>query len=155
MTARNPAGRDSHPELPLDPEPGPLTTQLIALVAVGGALGTAARDGLAHWVPVGDGFPWGTLLANLLGAFVLGLLLEALARRGPDAGLRRKWRLLVGTGLCGGLTTYSTLAVETDLLVRAHRDGLAATYAAVTVAAGAAVAAAAIAIAARMHRPTT
>jgi CrcB protein len=149
---RRTGASDSHPELPLDPEPGPLAPGLIALVGLGGALGTAARYGLGQWLPAGSGLPRGTLIANLVGALVLGVLLESLARRGDDAGTLRRVRLLVGTGFCGGLTTYSTLAVEADLLIRAHRDGLAATYAIVSVIAGVAVAAAGIAIAARAHR---
>ena len=138
--------------MPVDPEPGPLTPTLIGLVGLGGALGTALRYAISRWLPAGAGFPWGTLLANLVGAVVLGVLLELLARRGADTGVRRRTRLLVGTGFCGGLTTYSTLAVEADLLVRAHRDGLAATYAVVSVLAGMVAAGAGIAIAARAHR---
>jgi CrcB protein len=107
------------------------------------------------WLPAGTGFPRGTFIANLVGALVLGLLVETLARRGPDKGGRRRIRLLVGAGLCGGLTTYSTLAVETDLLVRAHRDGLAAEYALLSVVAGVAAAAAGIAIGARLRPDRT
>jgi CrcB protein len=92
------------------------------------------------------------LLVNLVGALVLGVLLEALSRQGPDTGWRRRTRLLVGTGFCGGLTTYSTLAVEADLLIRSHRDGLAAGYVVVSVVAGLAVAAVGIALSARLHR---
>jgi fluoride exporter len=151
MVRRSDAG-DSHPELPLDPEPGPLRSRLFVLVGLGGAVGTAARYGLARWFPAGAGFPRGTLAANLIAAVVLGVLLETLARRGPDAGTLQRLRLLIGAGFCGGLSTYSTLAVETDLLVRAHRDGLAATYAIVTVIAGVAMAGLGIALAARLHR---
>jgi CrcB protein len=143
---------DSHPELPLDPDLGPLSPLLVSLVGVGGAIGTAARYGLARWLPAGNGLPRGTLIANLVGAVVLGVLLEALARRGPDLGVRRRIRLLLGTGFCGGLTTYSTLAVETDLLIRGHRDALAIEYAIASVVAGVALAAIGIAVAARAHR---
>jgi CrcB protein len=137
----------------VDPEPGPLASRLVGLVAVGGALGTGARYGIEQWLPAGSGFPWGTLLANLLGALVLGVLIEMLTRRGSDTGRRRQMRLLVGTGFCGGLTTYSTLAVETDLLIRSHRTGLAVGYALVSVVAGIVVAAIGIAVATRMDRP--
>jgi CrcB protein len=148
------ASRDSHPELPVDPDPGPLHPSLVGLVAIGGAFGTAARYALGTlWLPAGSGFPRGTFIANLAGALLLGLLLEALARRGPDDGGRRRMRLSVGTGFCGGLTTYSTLAVETDLLLRAHRDGLAAEYALLTLAAGVVMAGAGIAIGARLRYP--
>jgi CrcB protein len=143
--------RDSHPELADDPDRGPLRPALITLVGIGGALGTAARYALARWLPANSGLPRGTLIANLVGALILGVLLEALARGGPDLGTRRKLRLLIGTGFCGGLTTYSTLAVETDLLIRAHRDALAAGYAVASVIAGIAVAAIGIAVAARLR----
>lgn len=138
--------------VPVDPEPGPLTPKPIGLVGLGGAVGTALRYALSRWLPTGGGFPWGTLLANLLGALILGVLLEVLARQGSDAGRRRRARLLIGTGFCGGLTTYSTFAVEADLLIRAHRDGLAATYAVVSIVAGVAVVGLGIAVAARIHR---
>jgi fluoride exporter len=92
------------------------------------------------------------LIANLVGAVVLGVLLETLARRGPDAGLLRRIRLAAGTGFCGGLTTYSTLAVETDLLFRGHRDGLAVGYAFGSIGAGIALAALGILLAAQVHR---
>jgi fluoride exporter len=150
-----PDSPDSHSELPLDPDPGPLTVGLIVLVGIGGALGTAARYGLARWLPAGAGLPRGTLIANLVGAVILGVLVEALARRGPDLGSLRRARLLIGTGFCGGLTTFSTLAVETDLLIRAHRDGLAAGYAVGSILAGVALAGLGIAAAARLHRRTT
>lgn len=80
----------------------------LALVGVGGALGTLLRYGLDAWVPGWD--PLGTLVANVLGAFLLGILLyEAhLAAR-----LSAETRLLLGTGFCGSLTTYSTFAAET------------------------------------------
>ena len=98
-------------------------------------------------------WPWGTFAANLVGAFVLGVLLEALARRGPDAGGRQRLRLLAGTGFCGGLTTYSTLATEADLLVRADAVGTVLGYLAATVVAGAAVTWAGIALAAKRAAP--
>lgn len=143
---------DSAPDLWVDPETGPLAARLVALVALGGALGTASRYELGRWLPTStSGFPRGTFLANLLGTVILGLLLESLARAGRDTGGRRQLRLLIGTGFCGGLTTYSTFAVESALLARGHHDGLAATYAITTVLAGLVVAGLAIAVAARFH----
>jgi CrcB protein len=109
----------------------------LGLVAVGGFAGTLARYGLDRAEPThAQAWPWATFVANVVGAFVLGLLLEALARRGPDDGWRLRTRLLAGTGFCGAFTTYSALAVETDLLVRDHRPGLASGYFAATVVVG-------------------
>ncbi|WP_375489836.1 fluoride efflux transporter FluC [uncultured Jatrophihabitans sp.] len=131
---------DAHPELPLNPDVGlplHLRPDAIALVFLGGAIGTAARYGLAQLAPTpARGWPTGTFVANLVGAFVLGVLLEGLMRRGADTGWRRRARLLVGTGFCGGLTTYSTFAVENALLVRGDDTGLAAWYLAVSGTAG-------------------
>ena len=141
---------DQHRELPLDPDTPPLhvRTSSIALVAVGGALGTWLRYLVSLGLPSGDGrWPWGTFVVNLAGAFVLGLLLEELARRGPDVGLRQRLRLLGGTGFCGGLTTYSAFASEADLLVRDSAVGLALGYLATTLVAGAACTWAGIAVA--------
>lgn len=142
---------------PTDPVPGarpapPLHRQVVpgTLVFVGGALGTAARYGLGHALPTETGrWPTGTFVANLAGALVLGVLLESLVRAGPDAGWRRRVRLLVGTGFCGGLTTYSTLAVEADLLVRDHHPTLALAYLSVSVVAGVLATVAGVALAAR------
>lgn len=66
---------------------------------------------------------------NLVGAAVLGVLLETLALKGPDQGTRRWLRLGIGTGAIGGFTTYSTFAVDTvDLAVDGHLV-MAAAYA--------------------------
>lgn len=124
----------------------------ILLVALGGLLGTAARYGFARAVPTpAGGWPWATFVVNLVGAFVLGALLEALARSGADVARQRRIRLLVGTGFCGSLTTCSTFAVEIDLLVRAHEPTTAFAYLAASLGAGIAVTAAGI-VAATNHQ---
>jgi CrcB protein len=85
----------------------------LALILIGGTVGTLARAVLEGAAPAAaDGVPWTTLWINVAGSFLLGLLLEVLARSGRDAGWRRAARLTLGTGVLGGCTTYSTLAVE-------------------------------------------
>ena len=61
--------------------------------------------------------PFILIVAFAIGAFLLGLLLESLLRRGPDAGRRRDLRLLFGTGVLGGFTTYSALAADSSVLL--------------------------------------
>ena len=92
----------------------------IALVAAGGALGTGLRYLITLIWPAGWGAPVAILVINVLGAFVLGLILELLVARGPDVGRRRQVRLGIGTGVLGGFTTYSTLAVDTVTLSAAQ-----------------------------------
>lgn len=77
---------------------------MIALVALGGAGGALARAAVAEGLHT----PWATLAVNLVGALVLGALLEFFTRTGDRPG----WRLLLGTGFCGAFTTYSTFARE-------------------------------------------
>ena len=129
--------------------PRHLTLSALALVAAGGMAGTAARYAITLLVPSRHGWPVATLSVNLIGAFVLGVVLEALARRGPDQGGRRSARLVVGTGFCGGFTTYSALAVDVDLLLRAGQAGTAVAYGLTTVVVGFGVCALGIWIGAR------
>lgn len=125
----------------------------VALVAAGGVLGAIARYAIIEARPSsGRGFPTATFMTNLTGALILGVLLEGLARLGPDDGWRRSARLLVGTGICGAYTTYSTLAVDSVQLLRAHRVGLALFDALGTVVLGLGATGLGIALAAGYHR---
>lgn len=87
----------------------------IALVAMGGATGAVLRYAvsLASARTFGDAWPVGTLLVNLVGSFLLGFLLSQTAR--PE--LAPELKLLLGTGLCGALTTFSTFSVENLALI--------------------------------------
>lgn len=153
--------RDTHPELPLDPDverpgiykwPPHFTPSLVSLVFLGGCFGTIARYWVVLRLPdTGSGWPVSTLTVNLLGAFLLGLLLEGLARLGTDEGARRAVRLAIGTGFMGGFTTYSTFSVDTDLLLRGHHVSLALWYVGMTIFGGLLLSAAGIRIAAVHH----
>ncbi|WP_067652104.1 fluoride efflux transporter FluC [Nocardia harenae] len=125
----------------------------LLLVGAGGLAGAALRYRLGVWFPHrAGGWPGATFAVNVTGAFLLGLLLEALVRMGPDTGARQRVRLTVGTGFLGAFTTYSTLAVDTDLLLRAGHPGTAAAYAVGTVLAGGLASTAGIALGALLHR---
>jgi CrcB protein len=133
--------------------PPHLRPRSIALVALGGAVGTAIRAVLAAALPAVDGWSWTILTINVVGAFCLGLLLEALAHRGPDVDRRRAVRLLVGTGVIGGFTTYSTLALDVAELLDTGRFGVGAAYGLVSVVLGLAAAGAGVLVAAGLRPP--
>jgi fluoride exporter len=121
-----------------------------AAIGVGGAAGTLLRAGLGELLPhdAGD-WPWSTLIANLVGAFVLALVATRLADRVAPA---RHWRLLLGTGLCGGLTTFSALQLELIQLARHDETALAVLYAVVSLGLGLGLAIGGSALARRPHR---
>ncbi len=123
----------------------------LALVGLGGVLGTAGREGLGLVIPTLGVLPLSTWCVNVAGAFLLGMFLEALSRRGPDEGRRRSIRLLVGTGLLGGFTTYSALATETVLLLNSGSIGWAIGYSIGTVVVGGVASWLGIVVAARIH----
>jgi CrcB protein len=122
-----------------------MTPRPIALIAVcgGGVVGTALRMSIGEAVPAGL-FPLATFLINISGAFALGLLLTGLRRVRIAESRRRMITLAVGTGLLGGFTTYSTLAVDTVLLIRSGASLTALGYAAGTVLVGVLAAAAGV-----------
>jgi CrcB protein len=107
---------------------------LLLAVAIGGAVGTLLRAVVA-WAlpPSATGFPWAILLVNLAGCALVGfVIVAALERVAPG----RYFRPLVGTGFCGGLTTFSTFVVQTDLLVRAGHLATATGYVAASLVGG-------------------
>jgi fluoride exporter len=140
---------DPAPDAPRGARPVHLRWRYAGLVALGGTFGTAARYLFTEAFPSWHGLPFATFGVNVVGAFALGVLLDALSRRGSDAGLRRGIRLLVGTGFLGGFTTYSSLAVDTDALLRGGQTALALAYAVGTVILGASAAAGGIFVASR------
>lgn len=113
-----------------------LRPTLILLVFCGGTLGTAARQALSLLFPRTSGIPWTIFAINIAGAFVLGLLLELLIRKGPDTGSTQVTRLLLGTGFLGGFTTYSALAVDTVALMDDGSIGAGILYSVMSVLIG-------------------
>jgi fluoride exporter len=106
----------------------------IAAIFAGGALGTVARAALAEAFPhPATAWPWPTFGVNIAAAFLLGYFVTRLQERLPLSSYRRP---LLGTGLCGGLSTFSTMQVEILKMISAGAWGLAAGYAAASIAAG-------------------
>ncbi len=104
---------------------------LLGAIALGGVLGAEARYGLARAVPHGaGGWPWSTLLVNVVGSLLIGVLMAALAARPAPPRLARPF---LGTGVLGGFTTFSTYAVDLRSLAAHGHPGLALAYAGVTV----------------------
>jgi CrcB protein len=132
--------------LPVDPDlaPGAVTGRggparraqpaVLAAVALGGALGAPARYGVAQLIHVApDTFPWATFWTNVSGSAALGFLLALIVARFPPS---RYVRPFVATGFLGAYTTYSTFAVDTDLLVKDGRAGIGAAYSGASLVAG-------------------
>lgn len=88
----------------------------VVLVALGGAIGASLRYlvGLTVGGRLQTPFPWHTFVVNVVGAFLLGVLMGAALDRG---GIGPSWRLFLGTGVLGGFTTFSTLSFETVALM--------------------------------------
>ncbi len=109
--------------------------QQLMLVAAGGAFGAAARFWLGGALlrQFGDGLPWGTLAANLIGSFAAGFLAIWLEGRGPAA---LYWRAFLIVGVLGALTTWSALMLECLLYARSQRSGLMLGYLALTLVSG-------------------
>jgi CrcB protein len=124
----------------------------LGLVSLGGAVGTAVREALTLTVPPLGGVPVIVLVINVVGAFALGLLLDSLMRRGVDEGARRDVRLLVGTGVLGGFTTYSALATGTSLQFAAGQAFAGIAYGLATVVLGGLATFAGLALASSAHR---
>jgi CrcB protein len=111
----------------------PFAPYVLGAVALGGAIGSAARWAVASGVDTpassDTGWPWATLIVNVLGCVLIGFAARRIVR---DTTM---WAFTV-TGILGGFTTFSALAVELNDLADADRLPLAVLYAAVTMVAG-------------------
>ena len=108
--------------------------RILLAIAVGGALGTPCRYAIGRIIHVApNSFPWSTFTVNVSGSFALGLLLTFVIERWPPS---RYVRPFAAIGFLGAYTTFSTYAVETDLLVKGGQGGVAALYVIASVLAG-------------------
>jgi CrcB protein len=106
----------------------------IGAIFAGGAVGTLARAWLAEAAPhSATEWPWATFGVNVVAALALGYFVTRLTERLPLSSYRRP---LLGTGVCGGLSTFSTMQVEILRMIDARAWGLAACYAAASLVAG-------------------
>ncbi|WP_096784597.1 fluoride efflux transporter CrcB [Rhodobacter sp. CZR27] len=99
-------------------------------VALGGALGASARylTNIASMRLFGSGFPIGTVFVNVLGSFLMGVLVVVLAHKGGN-----RWAPFLMTGILGGFTTFSAFSLDAATLYERGELGLAAVYVVVTV----------------------
>jgi CrcB protein len=94
----------------------------VLAICIGASVGALARWGLAQWLTPGGVIPWGTLAANLVGGYLIGVAIavfQSLPQLDPF------WRLLLVTGFLGGLTTFSSFSAEVVIFLMEARYGLA------------------------------
>jgi len=91
-------------------------------ITIGASIGALSRWGLGLWLSPGGVIPWGTLAANLVGGYLIGVCL-AVFQALPD--LDPAWRLAIVTGFLGGLTTFSSFSAEVVTLLHQTRYALA------------------------------
>ncbi len=103
----------------------------LAAIFGGGVVGALARTGISRAFPdSAHSWPWSIFTINVLGAFLLGYFITRLAERLPTSAYKRPF---LGTGVCGALTTFSTVQLELYRMAQAHEWALAAGYAAATI----------------------
>ena len=95
----------------------------VLAISIGASIGALCRWGLGLWLTPGGVIPWGTLAANLIGGYLIGVCI-AVFQSMPQ--IDPAWRLLLITGFLGGLTTFSTFSAEVVSYLMQERYGLAA-----------------------------
>ncbi|WUS97857.1 fluoride efflux transporter CrcB [Streptomyces sp. NBC_00708] len=106
-------------------------TAVVAVVALGGAVGASARYGAGLlWPTAAGGFPWTTLVVNVIGCAVIGVFMVVISEAWAAHRLVRPF---FGTGVLGGFTTFSTYAVDIERLVAKDRAGTGLVYLGVTL----------------------
>jgi CrcB protein len=106
----------------------------IAAIFLGGAVGSLLRVWIAHTLVSNVAtWPWATFIVNVSGCFVLALIATGVRELEPESP---HWHPLLGTGLCGAYTTFSTMQLELVGMIDHDRYGLVAAYAATSIIAG-------------------
>ena len=106
------------------------------LVALGGGIGSILRYGVSLMINA-KYFPWPTLVVNIIGSFIIGLILALSIK---EESFLYNWKLFLATGVCGGFTTFSAFSLENMELLQSGKYFLAATYIVVSVVLGIAAA---------------
>ena len=107
----------------------------LCLVGLGSFVGGALRYLISTWMKnaCSQSFPWGTLMVNLVGCFLIGVIFALFSRFSSTS---HTWCLLLTTGLCGGFTTFSTFANESLQMLQNSQWGGFITYVSISVIAG-------------------
>ena len=104
-----------------------ISAPMLLAIAAGGALGSVARYlmGIAASKAFGLGFPWGTLIINIAGSFLIGAFVELFALKWD---LPQEARVFLTVGICGGFTTFSTFSLDAWLMIERGELGFAGAY---------------------------
>lgn len=124
---------------------------VLAIIAMGGVIGALLRYQLGLWWPTAaPAFPWTTLLVNVIGSLLLGMLIVVITERWPA----HRWlRPFIGTGILGGFTTFSTWCTDIVVLMHDGRAVLSVLYLASTLVGALAATVAGMALGSRFPRP--
>jgi len=85
------------------------------LIFIGGGFGSMARYALGKWLNTNNAIPYGTMIANVLGCFIIGLVMGYILKSNNS---HQNLALLIGTGFCGGFTTFSTFSFENQTFLK-------------------------------------
>lgn len=101
--------------------------KMLLMAAMGGAIGAAGRYlvGVGAIRLLGTGFPWGTLIVNVVGSLIMGMMIEAFALR---YSVSNEVRTFLATGILGGFTTFSAFSLDMATLIERKAQGLAVIY---------------------------
>jgi CrcB protein len=101
--------------------------KMLLMAAIGGAVGAGARYlvGVGALRLLGSGFPWGTLIVNVVGSLIMGLIIASVALK---YSISNEMRTLLSTGVLGGFTTFSAFSLDFVVLMERKAQGLAMAY---------------------------